>query len=205
MIYPELEYNDEKHQYKIKGVVQPSVTQVLQVITDYSGVPKAVLQKAAERGTAVHRATELADLGTLDWGRLDDELIPYVMAWEQFKHDAKPEILAVERRTFHPALLFAGTLDRELILNGKRGVLDIKSSVALMPSVGPQLAAYMESENAHREKADRMKARWGLQLKKNGKYKLVEYKDANDWQDFLGCLRVVRFQQRHGKWEYDET
>ena len=201
MSYPGLEFDEGSHVYQLNGVRLPSVTGVLSVISDYAVVPKAVLQKAADRGTAVHHATELVDAGTLDWGSLHDELIPYVMAWEQFKHDMRDrmQIVVVEKRTYHPSLGYAGTLDREVVLDDALSVIDIKSSVAMMPSVGPQLSAYMEAENAHRDRASRIKKRYGLQLKSNGKYKLCPYKETSDWQDFLAALRVCQFKERHKK------
>ena len=55
-----LEYIDETHTYLFDGVVVPSVTQLLQKKfgNKYDGIPKAVLERAAERGTALHKAIE---------------------------------------------------------------------------------------------------------------------------------------------------
>ena len=55
-----LEYIDETHTYIYDGVVVPSVTQMLKSKfgSKYNGVPKNVLERAAMRGTAVHKAIE---------------------------------------------------------------------------------------------------------------------------------------------------
>ena len=55
-----LEYLDVSHTYLFDGVVLPSVTQLLQKKfgSKYDGIPKSVLERAAERGTALHKAIE---------------------------------------------------------------------------------------------------------------------------------------------------
>lgn len=55
-----LEYIDDTHTYLYDGVVLPSVTQLLKKKfgCKYDGIPKSVLQRAAERGTALHKAIE---------------------------------------------------------------------------------------------------------------------------------------------------
>lgn len=55
-----LEYNDEHHQYICDGLEVPSVTQLLhrRFPKKYAGIPGAVLDKAARRGTMLHSAIE---------------------------------------------------------------------------------------------------------------------------------------------------
>ena len=55
-----LEYIDETHTYLYDGIVLPSITQLLKVKFGgkYDGIPKATLDRAAEMGTAVHKAIE---------------------------------------------------------------------------------------------------------------------------------------------------
>lgn len=55
-----LEYIDETHTYLYDGVVLPSVTQLLQKKfgSKYDGIPKKVLERAAQLGTALHKAVE---------------------------------------------------------------------------------------------------------------------------------------------------
>lgn len=55
-----LEYIDETHTYIYNGIVIPSVTQMLKVKfgNKYDGIPKDVLERAAQRGTALHSAIE---------------------------------------------------------------------------------------------------------------------------------------------------
>ena len=55
-----LEYFDDTHTYLYDGIMLPSVTQILKFKFGgkYNGVSKAVLNRAAEKGTAVHDAIE---------------------------------------------------------------------------------------------------------------------------------------------------
>ena len=55
-----LEYIDESHTYIFDGVVLPSITQILKVKfgNKYIGISKDVLNRAAEKGTEVHKAIE---------------------------------------------------------------------------------------------------------------------------------------------------
>ena len=53
-----LEYDDESHTYIVDGVIVPSVTQILGVKfgNKYAGVNRSTLERAANRGTAIHEA-----------------------------------------------------------------------------------------------------------------------------------------------------
>lgn len=55
-----LEYDDENHTYIVDGVIVPSVTQILGVKfgNKYAGVNRSTLERAASRGTAIHKAIE---------------------------------------------------------------------------------------------------------------------------------------------------
>ena len=55
-----LEYDDDTHTYIVDGVIVPSVTQILGVKfgNKYAGVNRSTLERAASRGTAIHKAIE---------------------------------------------------------------------------------------------------------------------------------------------------
>lgn len=63
-----LEYIDESHTYIYNGIVYPSITQMLNVKfgKKYDGIPKEVLERAAERGTALHKAIEAYETQGID-------------------------------------------------------------------------------------------------------------------------------------------
>lgn len=197
----EFRFREADHSYWLGDKRLPGVTSILALLGGYEGIPKHILQLASERGTAVHKVTELDDAGTLDYGSLDDNLIDYLMAWHRFKDEMRPEILDAEVQGYHPQLLYAGTRDRRLILHGKArakvSILDIKSSYMLMPTTGPQTAAYVGIYNAVAPKDEQVQHRYGLKLKPDGTYELKEYKDPGDWNTFLSALNCTRFIEKH--------
>ena len=125
-----LEYIDETHTYLYDGIILPSITQLLKAKFGgkYDGIPKATLQRAAEMGTAVHKAIEdyeqqaiEADLPELrGWKHLKmvygficlDNEVPVVLFW-------KGEAVA------------AGRLDLVLAESGCIGLGDIKRTSTL--------------------------------------------------------------------------
>ena len=56
-----LEYDDDTHTYLVDGIIVPSITQILKVRFGgkYAGVDKDTMQRAAQRGTDIHKAIEL--------------------------------------------------------------------------------------------------------------------------------------------------
>lgn len=199
-----LTFESGSHSYFLDGVKLPGVTTILKPLSSYDDIPASILAIAAARGTAVHLACELEDLGTLDYGSLDDEITGYLMGYQRFKEVMRPEFVNIECMGYHKDLLYAGTPDRELILHGKRGakklaILDLKSCVTMQPTTGPQTAAYLAIANSHRpDKKEHAIDRYGLKLTRDGSFELVPYTNPGDWHDFLSCLRVLRFKlQNH--------
>lgn len=198
--YEGLEFDQRLHEYRLNGSALPSVTTILKVFCCYDGVPSGVLEAAAERGRAVHDITELHDLGMIDFVEIGNDMRPYLDAYTKFLSVKKPEIISIEKQTYHPLLKYAGTLDREYVIDGKRTLVDIKSTHSMLPTTGPQTWAYADAENAHRAKSDQIKARAGLQLKRDGTFELFQYKDdINDRSDFAAALRVYYWRLRNGK------
>jgi len=201
-LHPELVFEAESHSYHLNGEKLPGVTTILKPLSSYDDIPARILAQAAARGTAVHLTTELEDLGTLDYASLDDELTGYLMGYQRFKEVMRPEFVNIEQITYHKVLKYAGTPDRELILHGKPraklAILDLKSCVTMMPSTGPQTAAYMAAVNSHRpSKKDHAVERYGLRLGRDGTFELIPYTGESDLHDFLSCLRILRFRNQH--------
>lgn len=186
-----LTFDAATHTYYFNGQIVPGVTTVLQPLSNFDAVPPHVLQAASDFGTAVHLACELDDLGELDEASLGDPLVPYLKAWRKFSAEHNVVWEKIEHQVYHGTMRFAGTLDRFGLVNGKRTVVDIKSSVQLYPSVGPQLAAYA---NALTEPfADRM----AVQLKADGTYVAKAYTEPSDWPVFCSLLTLRTWCARH--------
>lgn len=187
-----LTFDPERHEYRWDGEPVPSVTQILQPLVDFSRVPPDVLRAASEFGTAVHKSCELDDLGDLDETSLDPALACYLEGWRKFRREHACTWELIEQPVYHPALRYAGTPDRIGRIDGVLGVLDIKSSAALMPTVGPQTAAYARAYS----QSGAALTRFGVRLFP-GDYEIKQYTDPLDWPTFASLVTVRQFCARH--------
>lgn len=193
-----LSFDEATHTYRWDGVVVPSVTTILRILDDsaLSRVSPDVLAAAAGRGTAVHKATELDDEGTLDESSVDPAIAPYLEAWRRYRADTGLEPIAVEQRVYHNQHRYAGTFDRVAMLDGQRVIVDIKSGTA-WPSHGPQTAAYAYAwERMHGKKID---GRIVVYLASDGQYRADRHGNQNDWATFVAALTIYRFKEQKCK------
>lgn len=192
-----LHFDADTHTYTIGGERLPSVTQVLEIITDLEGIPFRHLEYARGRGDAVHYACELHDQNDLDESTLEAELAPYVEAWIKFKRQTGFVVDKIEHRMFHPALLYAGTLDRTGTLDGRPAIVDIKAVAKVYPTTGPQTAAYEALLKATEPDGPKEYDRYSVQLCKNGTYKLHPYRDRADYSVFVSALTLWKWANRN--------
>lgn len=188
-----LTFDEATHTYRMYGVVVPSVTTILKPLSDFSAIPAGVLAAASAFGTAVHKATELHDLGTLDFSLLDPALEPYLEAWVNFSRDYEVQWSEIEHVVYSPTMRYAGTLDRRGLVRDRMTTLDIKSSAALYPSVGPQLAAYKSAYGIEASLDERM----AVQLKKDGTYLAKTYTNRMDWPLFASLMTTRNWCAEH--------
>ena len=186
--------------YTVAGKSVPRVTTVLNTLYDFSGVPQDQLAFAADRGRMVHLATQYIDEGDFNFDYLDAQLKPYIDAYQQFLEDVRPQWSGIERLVHSEKYGYAGQLDRVGVLCGLKGepeaIVDIKAVVKLSPITALQTAAYeMADRVEHRESA---RARYALQLKKDGTYKLQKYDDPTDFSVFLSALSLHNWRTRNG-------
>lgn len=125
-----LEYFDDTHTYLYDGLMLPSVTQILgaKYKNDYASVPPAVLNNAAQRGTAVHKAIENFNVSGYDDG--SEAVRNFKFLQKQYGF----EVLDSEL----PIVLFkndmpiaCGRLDMTMLIDGQTGIADIKTVSAL--------------------------------------------------------------------------
>lgn len=190
-----LTLDEATHTYWVGKKKFDSVTKILQdlgLARNYQGISSFY----AERGKAVHRACELIDKGTLDNASLDPRVRPYVEGYRKFIRESGYQPQFWELPLYHPALGFAGTVDKLGSLNGRFGILDIKTSRSLDPAVELQLCAYavlwIES---HPDSPPAFK--YALQLTDDGGYKLhTKYSEASI-ELWLSAITVYRWKQTH--------
>ena len=139
-----MEFNEEKHEYVHNNQVYTSVTQLLKkygLSADYTGIPDAVLKKAATRGRAVHKALELfvgGDQSMLGLMNEVDLFNKYVTMSNIDLTQAKSEQLYYDAN-----YKIAGTVDFQYDLNNEHIIADFKTTSSLhLDTVAWQLSIY---------------------------------------------------------------
>lgn len=137
-----LEYFDDTHTYLYDGLVLPSVTQILGVKyrNDYASVPPAVLNNAAQRGTAVHKAIENYNNSGYDDG--SEAVRNFRFLQKQYGFEVLDSELPIV--IFKDDMPIAcGRLDMTMLMDGETGIADIKTvSVLNKEKIAYQLNLY---------------------------------------------------------------
>ena len=174
----------------------PRVSTILQVLDDaYMGVPQALMDKAADRGIALHGLC-LSYLASLDG--LCEEPVPtpqYTQAHECFKSWTKQHGLlqvATEESSVCTKYGYRGTPDAMVILGGKYTVLDLKFTASILRINKVQIQAYRKLDLYH-------EATQSVLLHINpttGETKAhIIPNNPRDWAAFLNALSVWRWRQ----------
>ena len=188
---PTLLFYDDSHKYTVDGEEVPSVSELTRFLTRelYTDTPQFFLDQAAKRGTSVHKATEALDkFGTVE---VDDETVSFVKAYVSFmkEHDVKWDKIEWPVCNGHQtAMPYAGTVDRYGTLDGKIGILDIKTTANIS---GLHKLCYTAQLNLYKlavEKEKPVEKLWVLQLKKDGTYKLIQLEENKELAN--ACLTM---------------
>jgi hypothetical protein len=110
-----------------EGEVLPSVTTIIKdslKIYQYKSYGPSV---AATRGTYVHLACQMYDENDLDESTIDPVVAPYLESYKLALKKYGINVEANELMRYHPTLKFAGSIDKVVMLDGKRTIIDIKT------------------------------------------------------------------------------
>lgn len=192
----QIAFDEQKHEYTVDGERMPSVTELVDIITakQYGEVNEITMKMAAERGSAVHEATQDLDLGFEV--SVSPEFFPYVDAYMQFLIDYGPDWDGIEEIVYNPKYGYCGTVDRWGRLDGKAAVLDIKTTSSPnrqnYMAVACQTCLYAWAmSGAYPGEAIK---RYALYLKKDGKYRLIdlnEWEEKNDFDAVTVCEHIL--------------
>ena len=176
--------NEDTHTYIVDGVELPSVTTILRFIrADLGTVNPSVLAMAAERGKAVHAACEMIDYGG-DF-EIQDGIEGYLRSYNTFLRDYSPEWVGIESPACSPGRGFAGTIDRWGFIDDAPAVVDLKTvgspTRETYISLCAQTAAY-----AYCLGYNEGCRRYGLFLKANGDYRLLDCEEWEQKNEFSG-------------------
>lgn len=182
---------ENDHSYTLNDEVVPSVSEVVRFISReiYSNVNQFNLDRAADRGSKVHKAIE----SIIRYGdcEISDDFAPYVQAfikWFKDRKIKKDDILDIEKAYAHDKLLYAGTMDLVVKIDGVVTLVDYKTSCAA------QKRLWGASENGYRILRDHNHPDTPIQrililhLKNDGTYKEIDL--PIDDSAFMACLTL---------------
>lgn len=198
----DLIFNEERHEYAYKGVLVPNVTRVLSPLTSYNMVAPDVLEIARQKGVAVHRMVELWAKNDLDESTLPEWMHPVLVQWLKFAEDTGLEVIASEKKVYHPIYKYAGTFDLRVAMRGKtgHGLIDLKRSFLAGDVIGLQLIAYLEAENCDKSLPP-VSWRGALKLREDGPYRYQPFDGPGDFNVFLAALKHYTTGQILQQWK----
>lgn len=130
----------------------PKPYQLLQWMKEVGKQSDEIRDAAGRRGSTVHNLTDLYDQG-LEVSLLGDGSQPQysLEEWSMFERYVdfstrfNPEHHLIEQQVICPELGFAGTLDRICTIEGRKLLVDIKTSNGIYDTYWLQLAAYRKA------------------------------------------------------------
>ena len=170
MFYADLKHFKAKTGYEIDGVWYPRVTSIVSIKAKPAlykfyadqgsfSMAESIKSKSADEGTLIHETIE-AILGGKSVA-IPSSIKPAVDAFVEFKKKNEIVPMKVEERVVSKNHWYAGTVDVIGKLNGRLGILDIKTSYSIYRDYGLQTAAYVE---AVRENNIFPTTRWVLRI-----------------------------------------
>ena len=188
-----LEFREDGHAYALNGRPLPSVTQIMAPLAHrvYGAVDPAVLNRAAERGTAVHEAYEMfLDCGMAE---IPPDYLGFLTAFKTWVSDTGLKPLCVESRVYHKLLNYAGTVDLLCSIDGRLVLVDYKTSATALPKLyRVQLEAYSQALGSHGVSVEEKRV---FHPKADGTYREYRFpaRDAEAWRIFNSCLNIADY------------
>ena len=170
---------------------------IVELIEEASRQHSIRKKKAADIGTQVH---EWAEQFIKAKTKKDQPEIPKdpnvfngVSAFLKWVDEYDVEFLSSERYVYSKKYHYAGIMDAEGIIRGKKCVIDFKTSKGIYSEMRFQVAAYqaaVEEETGKQYSGNKWLARFG---KEDGEFEAHEYDDHDkDFKAFLAALSLRR-------------
>ncbi len=170
------------------------VTEILQPFTSFDGIHPAVLAKAADRGTRVHKYCELYTQNLLI-EKVDEDCRPYIESFTQWFDAMIEDVWVSEMRLSCSKYLVTGKLNMVTRLKEDKSetIVDLKTPQQASLSWRLQTAAYRYLMRAC-EGIDIPRRICLILDKEGGSPKIVEYTDHEaDERLFLGAAELFHF------------
>ncbi len=158
--------------YDIDGFWYPRVTKIVEIkakpalyrfyagMTNFAAGEKVKKQSASE-GTMIHEAAEAILLGKKP--EIVPLIEPSIKAFAEFLmiRNIQVDSQYVEHRLVNYEHKYAGTLDAIVMIDGRVGILDIKTSQEIYRDYNLQTSAYLA---AMKDQVKRLQTRWILRI-----------------------------------------
>lgn len=185
---PVFRFDPVNHEYFLNDVQVPSITQMLE---DCCYIDDTYFTaECAERGTMVHRLTADYDLGAIEQpASVENIWKGYLLAHvAAMRGMGRPAWTSIEQALCHPALRYGGRPDRVGKVWGAVSVVDLKTGGTYdWHGIQTALQAILVASEVNLPPT--VIVRYGLNLKINGKYKLLEHKDVRDFDKAYDVIR----------------
>ena len=174
----------------------PSVTTILKPFSDFSKIPAAVLQNAADRGSVVHSLVARRMLGLMIFPEeITDEVAGYFRSFEVWFEAMVETVVMAEKTLTDLTQGYHGTPDAIVRMKGDAGLtmLDWKTPIVTAKSWRIQIAAYQALAEKSGYEIKRIAT---LQLHPKGRRaKFTEYTHSTlrDFAIFLSALNCWRY------------
>lgn len=154
MFYPTLEDFKRASGYVVDGIWYPRVTAIVGMKAkpglykfyaeqESFEAGEVIKAKSAEEGTLTHDTVEAILRG--ESPVVPENIKPVIEAFFNFLNSNKVEAKLIEERLISKKHRYSGTMDVLAEINGRLGVLDIKTSYAIYRDYGIQTSAYVEA------------------------------------------------------------
>lgn len=172
MYYSNLQHFKGMSGYEVDGIWYPRVTKIVDIkakpalyrfyaeMNNFSE-GEAVKKQSASEGTLIHETVEKILIG--EKPKIDPLIKPAVTAFLEFFEGKNIQVDSefVEKQIVNFDERYAGTMDALALIDGKFGVLDIKTSQAIYRDYNLQTSAYMA---ALQKDFKNLQTRWILRI-----------------------------------------
>jgi hypothetical protein len=157
-------------------------------------------EQAATIGSQVHKWVEQfikakvkKEVPELPDQKKDPQVFNGVLAFMKWADEHQVKFLSSERFVYSKKHNYAGIMDCEAVINGKKSVVDFKTSNGIYNEMRYQVAAYqaaVEEEEKKKYPGDKWIVRFG---KEDGEFEAHQYDDhEKDFEVFLAALTIKR-------------
>jgi len=172
-----LEYFMKKYGHIVGGIWVPRVTAITDIVAKpgllkYYAAQKSFeaaqrkLQNSANWGTLTHQTVEKILKG--EKVEIHPKILPSIEAFLEWKYQHNLKVIDpqnhIERMIFDPDHLYAGRMDALVEIDGKLGILDIKTGTGIWDEYLLQTAAYQNAYNKMSKDNEKALTRWILRI-----------------------------------------